>query len=220
MDREAAPPTAARRPIAARRLGISRAAAGRLARAGVSANAISLAGMAAGLAAGAALALTATVESPAAPWLAAALLVQARLAANMLDGMVALATGTASALGELMNEMPDRVSDSAVLIGLGYAAGGDVVLGYAAALAALATAYVRVAAAASGAPADFRGPMAKQHRMAVVTLVALWGTLASLAGWPLAEAPAAALALIVAGSLVTAARRAMRAGQALRGRRP
>lgn len=219
MDRATAPPTAARRPIAARRLGVSRAAAHWLARRGVSANAISLAGMGAGLAAGAALALTAGADRPAGWWLAAALLVQLRLAANMLDGMVALETGTASALGELMNEMPDRVSDSAVLIGLGYAAGGDAVLGWAAALAAMATAYVRVAAVAAGAPADFGGPMAKQHRMFLVTLVALWGTLASVAGWRLGHAATTALTLIVSGSLVTAGLRAYRAGEALKDRR-
>jgi phosphatidylglycerophosphate synthase len=217
VDRETAPPTAARRPIAARRLGISRAAAGWLGRRGVSANAVSLAGMVAGLAAGAALALTARSETPAGWWLAAALLVQARLVANMLDGMVALETGTASALGELMNEMPDRVSDSAVLIGLGYAAGGDALLGWAAALAAMAMAYVRAAAIAAGAPADFGGPMAKQHRM---FLVALWGALAALADWPLGPLPEAALAPIVAGAVATAGARAYRAGRALRERRP
>lgn len=222
MDPEVDPPTAARRPIAARRLGVSRLAARWLVERGVSANAISLAGMIAGLAAGAALALTAEVESPAGWWLAAAFLVQARLVANMLDGMVALETGTASALGELMNEVPDRVSDSAILIGLGYAAGGDVVLGYAAALAAMATAYVRMTALATGAPADFRGPMAKQHRMFVVTLVGLHGAVAGLVDWPGPDGalpvPAAALLLVVAGSLVTAARRLIRAARSVRGR--
>ena len=34
-----------------------------------------------------------------------------RLWLNMLDGMVALASGKASLRGELLNELPDRISD-------------------------------------------------------------------------------------------------------------
>ena len=93
--------------------------------------------------------------------------------ANLLDGMVAIGRGVASPVGELFNEVPDRVSDTAVLVGLGVAA-GSVWLGLAAALAAMATAYVRTTARAAGAPSDFGGPMAKQHRMALVTALALW----------------------------------------------
>ena len=37
-----------------------------------------------------------------------------RLWCNMLDGMVALAAGAASRRGELVNELPDRVSDAAI----------------------------------------------------------------------------------------------------------
>ena len=48
---------------------------------------------------------------------------QLRLTANMLDGMVALASGRASKVGELYNEVPDRVSDAAVFIGAGLAWG-------------------------------------------------------------------------------------------------
>jgi phosphatidylglycerophosphate synthase len=39
----------------------------------------------------------------------------------MLDGMVALASCRDSKVGELYNEVPDRVSDAAVFIGVGYA---------------------------------------------------------------------------------------------------
>jgi hypothetical protein len=86
-----------RRPIAARRWRVSNAAAAFLARRGVSANAISVAGMGFAIAAGLLLAMTSWMPPVARLlWLFAAIGIQARLIANMLDGMVALATGTAS----------------------------------------------------------------------------------------------------------------------------
>lgn len=195
-----------RRPIAARNLALTGAVAGWLVRRGASADAISVAGMLAGLLAGLCLAGTGWWPGVATPlWLLGALLVQLRLLANLLDGMVAIGRGIASPAGEMFNEVPDRVSDTAVLIGLGIAAGDALTLGLGAALAAMATAYVRAVGKAAGAPSDFRGPMAKQHRMALVTLVAVL-----CAAWPSGFTdilPRAALWLILALSLVTAARR-------------
>lgn len=69
---------------------------------------------------GLALGLTSVQYSPLF-WLIAALGAQLRLTANMLDGMVALASRRDSKVGELYNEIPDRVSDAAVSIGAGYA---------------------------------------------------------------------------------------------------
>src|SRR5262249_23536590 len=141
-----------------------------LARRGVRANAISVAGMAAGVLAGVALALTSRVTLPALAWLTAAALGPAPPLADLLDGMVAIGSGRASRVGELFNEVPDRVSDAATLVGLGHAAGGLPWLGDLAAILALFVAYVRAAAKVAGAPHDYCGPMAKQHRMFVVTL--------------------------------------------------
>jgi phosphatidylglycerophosphate synthase len=207
--------SADRRPIAARNLSIMQGAAAWLAVRGASADAISLAGMAAGLLAGLCLAGTAGWPAAAAPlWLLAAALIQLRLLANLLDGMVAIGRGIASPAGELFNEVPDRVSDTAVLLGLGVAA-GNVALGLAAALAAMATAYVRAVGKAAGAPSDFRGPMAKQHRMALVTALAVWCALVPVA-WS-APLPVPALWLILLLSLVTAWRRLSGAWRVLRG---
>ena len=212
-----ADPEASRRPIAARGLAVSHVAASWLVRRGAPPNVISFAGMVAGLAAGAAFAVTpeASPGVARALWLIGALLVQLRLIANLLDGMVAIGRGVASPVGELWNEVPDRVSDTAVLVSVGLAA-GDLALGLAAALAALATAYVRTAVRAAGAPADFGGPMAKQHRMAVVTALALWQGLVPDA-WGVGGAPSRwALAAITVLSLLTAARRLARAARSLR----
>lgn len=212
-----------RRPLASRDTGWARAASAWLAARGANANAISIAGMLAALACGAAFAATAHVDSlPArALFLLGALLTQCRLLANLLDGMVAVASGKASRLGELYNEVPDRISDAAILIGLGYSFGGDVALGYLAALAAVFTAYVRAQGAVVGATQDFRGPMAKPQRMFVVTVAALAVALAPAAwqpAWLGRGIAAAALAIIFVGSLVTALRRLLRIAAALQSR--
>lgn len=202
-----------RRPLASRSIPFFQVLARTLAHSGVSPNAISLAGMGFGIASGAALLCT---DRGRWAWLVAAALVQLRLICNMLDGMVAVEGGKVSSVGELYNEIPDRISDSATLIGLGYAAGGQVALGYAAALAAMLTAYIRAVGKGAGAPQDFSGPMAKPHRMFLATVLALFEGLAPAAWRPPWPLPAAMLAIILAGSLVTALRRAVRIGRSLR----
>ena len=214
-------PSGDRRPIAARNLRSSVAIAHWLAGRGVSPNAISVAGLFAGAAAGIAFACAPAVPDWARVlWVAGALCVQLRLAANMFDGMVAIARGVASPVGELYNEIPDRLSDSAVLIGLGVAA-GDWALGALAALTSMATAYVRAVGKAAGAPSDFGGPMAKQQRMFLVTIAALWLGVAPGAVrqmLPPAELLRALLLLIIVGSGLTAGRRLRHVASALRDR--
>jgi len=73
--------------------------------------------------------------------------------------------GISSPTGPLWNEMPDRAADVSILVGVGYASTGNPTLGWLAAVVAVATAYVRAEARASGRPNDFCGPMAKPHRM-------------------------------------------------------
>jgi phosphatidylglycerophosphate synthase len=207
-----------RRPIAARNLALTGRVAEWLVRRRASPDGISLAGMAAGLGAG--LCFAATWWWPEGArffWLLGAALVQMRLLANLFDGMVAIGRGIASPLGELYNEVPDRVSDTAVLLGLGFAAGGDWGLGLAAALAAMATAYIRAVGKAAGAPSDFSGPMAKQQRMALATALGLWCGIVplswqALAGWPLA---AWVLAIITLLAAFTAWRRLSHVARAL-----
>jgi phosphatidylglycerophosphate synthase len=139
----------------------------------------------------------------------------------MLDGMVAVARRIASRHGELYNEVPDRLSDVAVLVGLGYGDGGDPALGYAAAIAALLTAYVRALGTSLGAPADFSGPMAKPHRMHLVAAVALACAAAAAGGWDYRDVagsfglPALVLAVIAAGAAATAIRRLARIARSL-----
>lgn len=210
--------TGDRRPIAARTTPPAIWLAERLARAKASPNAISVAGMVCALLAGLAFAVVGVLPGPAWPlWLLGAILVPARLLANMLDGMVAVERGVASPVGELFNEVPDRVSDVAVLLGLSLGAGAGWGLGLAAGLAAMATAYVRAVGRAAGAKSDFSGPMAKQQRMAVATALAVWCAVAP-AGWGAGSAlPAVVLAAVTALSVLTAARRLWHIAGALRG---
>jgi phosphatidylglycerophosphate synthase len=208
-----------RRPIKAREFGVSQAFAHWLAVHGAGANAISMIGLAAALCAGAAFGM-ATDDSPWL-WLMGAALVETRLLCNMFDGMVAIERGTASRLGEIFNEVPDRIADIAVLVGLGHAPGSDASLGYMAALAAVLTAYVRAFGTSIGQPADFGGPMAKPHRMQAVALIAIVIAVAGPAALPAhgilwgLGLPAWGLAIIAAGSGVTAGLRLARLMAAL-----
>jgi phosphatidylglycerophosphate synthase len=218
---ESAARTIDRRPIATRNRKWAQAATAWLASRNLSPNAISIAGMCACIAAGLALGLT-SVQYNRAFWLIAALGAQLRLTANMLDGMVALASGRASKLGELYNEVPDRVSDAAVFIGAGYAWGGNVALGYIATILAIFTAYVRAAGKIAGAANEFCGPMAKQHRMLVITIVCVYSAVVP-ESWQIFRfddvqigVMAIALGLIIAGCVITVARRLKRIAHVLR----
>ena len=140
---------------------------------------------------------------------AAAALVQLRLLSNLMDGMVAIEGGRQSPTGSLFNEIPDRLADAVLLVGAGYAvtwiSWGDA-LGWAAATGAVLTAYVRLLGGSLGVTQHFCGPMAKPHRMAVLTAACLLSMVEVAYGYE-GRVLAVALGLIVAGSLVTFARR-------------
>lgn len=144
--------------------------------------------------------------------LAAAAGIQLRLLCNLLDGMLAVEGGFKSNAGEIYNELPDRIADVLILVGAGYSlrdVAYGVPLGWAAAVTAVFTAYVRLLGGSLGVTQHFIGPMAKQHRMFTLTLATLLA-----AGETLLEARPLAirigLAVIVAGSILTAARRTRR----------
>ena len=161
-----------RRPIEARSANWAQKSAQFLANTNISPNQISIASMFFS-AIGAYLLML--YPNPAG-FVGCALAIQARLACNLLDGMVAVEGGKKSPLGQIYNEFPDRIADSLLIAALGYCIGMPV-LGWFGALAAALTAYVRVFGGSLGLPQDFRGPMAKQHRMAVITVACLLGAL-------------------------------------------
>lgn len=198
-----------RRPIKSRDSRWARQVAEWLIRVGASPNGISVFGMLAASAAGIAFAATSHAEGMGQRvlWLVGAALCQVRLLCNLFDGMVAVGRQVASRTGELYNEVPDRVSDAAIFIGLGYAAGSAPTWGLLAALSAVFVAYVRAMARSIGAPNDFCGPMAKPQRMAIVTLLGVWLAFAPLA-WRLPwNEVRIALAIVCLGCAATALRR-------------
>ena len=102
-----------------------------------------------------------------------------RLWCNMLDGMVALASRKASWRGEILNDLPDRISDVLIFVGLAHSGWMTPVLAYWAAMFVLVTAYVGVLGQAVGAQREFGGLMSKPWRMVTVHIGA-WATAACL----------------------------------------
>jgi phosphatidylglycerophosphate synthase len=111
------------------------------------------------------------------PWLllVAPLFCYLRLWFNMLDGMVALASGKASWRGEILNDLPDRISDVLIFAGAAHSAWMNPFLGYWAAIFALLTAYVGMFGQAVGVQREFSGVMSKPWRM-VALHIGAWIT--------------------------------------------
>jgi len=135
--------------------------------------------------------------------------IQLRLLCNMLDGMLAVEGGLQTRSGTIFNELPDRLSDAAILVTAGYAV-MDLPwapeLGWGAALLAVLTAYVRTLGRSAGAREDFSGPMAKQQRMMTLTAACLLGAILAGTGWS-ERVILLALTVIAAGCAVTIVRR-------------
>ncbi len=216
------PDPSARRPLKSRDIVLFQKLAAGLAHAGVSPNAISGASIVFGCLAGLALAATAHCADwqLRVCWLVAAVSIQGRLLANMLDGMVAVEGGKGGPTGDLWNEAPDRVSDVATLIGAGYAAGGDPLLGFGAAIMAVFVAYTRALGASVGAGQIFLGPQAKPHRMALLTITcivtAALPTFPAVTGTPPSPLITIALWIVILGGAITAWRRLSRISSYLR----
>ncbi|WP_372782347.1 CDP-alcohol phosphatidyltransferase family protein [Phenylobacterium sp.] len=211
-----------RRPIKSRASGWAQGSARVLAKAGASPNMISGASVAFAALGGALMAL-AGVSSPGArgaALIAAAACVQLRLVCNLLDGLVAVEFKRGSTSGPIWNELPDRFSDALFLAGAGACAYGSihpqigVSLGWIAAVLAVTTAYVRELGRGLGLPADFSGPMAKPQRMATLTATCVIAAFEPLWGGR-GEIVLLGLAVIVAGTALTIARRTRTIARAL-----
>ena len=142
----------------------------------------------------------------------------------MLDGMVAVERGVASRTGELFNEIPDRVSDAATILGFGFVTGGSVALAGVASSLAVIVAYTRAMGVIVTGRNELCGPMAKQQRMFLLVFVALFFAVApvSLRTIPLGSigqvrVASITLAVICVGCVVTAWRRLARVRKALKG---
>ncbi|MDA1277164.1 MAG: CDP-alcohol phosphatidyltransferase family protein [Verrucomicrobia bacterium] len=203
-----------RRPIRTRDTRWAAAIARTLVQLGIRPNTISVTSALFSAGAGVCLWFAGDRSSAAMPWLllGSAVLMQLRLLCNLFDGMVAIEGGFKTKSGEMFNELPDRFADAFILIGAGYslrASGSMEWLGWLGAALAILTAYVRALGASAGASQHFCGPMAKQHRMAVMTLACL---ASAIVGWLHLSVPLIkwALVVIAAGCVITVFRRAHR----------
>lgn len=206
---------AGRRPLKVRGTRLANDIARWLSRKNITPNQISLFSVA--FAALAASCLAALPHGPSAgKWLLpllAAMCIQCRLLCNLFDGMVAVEEGKSTPAGELYNDLPDRIADPLILIAAGYAitvVGWAATAGWCAGLLAVMTAYVRTLSASIGAPVNFQGPMAKQHRMAIMTVACVLSAGEEIVWWQGYILPGALL-LIIAGCVITIYRRTMSA---------
>jgi phosphatidylglycerophosphate synthase len=169
-----------------------------LARRGVSPDAVTLAAIPVGVVAGALLLLSPGIPAVllAVPFLAAM-----RLVLNLLDGALARHTGRMHALGELYNELGDRLADIAFLAPVAFLPGADrttVLLGVAGALFA---SFAGIVPRAAGGERIYRGILSKPGRMILLSVFAL----AAFVLGPEAWGPFGPLLLV--GTILTAVER-------------
>ena len=165
-----------RRPIAGRFRRTARAATQLCVRLGIHPDAISYLSLVTALVAGVCF-----WKSGKLPWLllVAPLFCYLRLWFNMLDGMVAVAAAQASSRGEILNDLPDRISDVIIFAGVAHSGLSTPLFAYWAAIFALLTAYVGLFGQALGVQREFSGMMSKPWRM-VALHVGAWVSFVSL----------------------------------------
>lgn len=197
-----------RRPLASRNTGWARMLTLKLAATDITPNQISIASIGFAAVAGFGFYIGAQASGFAGVFalLAAAVCCQLRLICNLLDGMVAIEAGKSSPDGAYWNEAPDRISDILILVGLGMGVGLPG-LGWAAAAMAIGTAYVRELGRATDGVNDFSGPLAKPHRMAVLTIAAVLACFVPLWGGTALGLLIPTLWLVLIGSAATSVRR-------------
>ena len=211
-----------RRPARARENPWIKAAAARLVDRGLRPNQISLLSVVFSAVAAGSLLLAAASEYPwrTAQYFMSAACIPLRGLCNLCDGLMAVEGGLRTRAGAIYNDLPDRLSDSLLLVAAGYSITGvnwGRDLGWAAGLLSVLTAYVRVLGGSAGASQPFCGPMDKSSRMLVMAGACL--AAAGESAWvrePLAMIPA--LGLIATGCVVTVLRRTRRILLELEGR--
>src|SRR5689334_13999970 len=168
---------------------------GRLARAGVTPNAVTLAALIGSIIVGAAVS-----QAGKRSWLLLLLPIWlfARMALNAIDGMMARELNMASNLGAVLNELGDALSDLGLYLPLAFVderARWPVI---AFAIGAVLTEFCGVTARAIGASRRYDGPMGKSDRAFVVGALGLITFIAppALSAWPWLFAVAALLTLV------------------------
>lgn len=152
----------------------------RLVRAGVSADAVTLAALPV-----AALAALCLALSPAAPALLLAVPVLAglRILLNLLDGAVARRTASSHPRGELFNELGDRLADIAFLAPVAILPGASPTIVLLGVTIGVLASYVGITTRAAGGERIYRGILSKPGRMALLSVAALAWLVVGDAAW-------------------------------------
>jgi CDP-diacylglycerol--glycerol-3-phosphate 3-phosphatidyltransferase len=182
-----------------------RPACNTLARVGITANQVTLAALALSVATGIALLLL-HEERWVLLLVPAALLV--RMALNAIDGMLAREHHMQSALGGLLNELGDVISDIALYVPFGLVAGVSPVAVNAAVVLAVLSEMTGVVAVQIGASRRYDGPMGKSDRAFAFGLLAtVLGFGLEAGGWT--DACLVIIATLTAVTVVNRARAAL-----------
>jgi CDP-diacylglycerol--glycerol-3-phosphate 3-phosphatidyltransferase len=182
-----------------------RPACNTLARVGITANQVTLAALALSVATGIALLLL-REERWVLLLVPAALLV--RMALNAIDGMLAREHHMQSALGGLLNELGDVISDIALYVPFGLVAGVSPVAVNAAVVLAVLSEMTGVVAVQIGASRRYDGPMGKSDRAFAFGLLAtVLGFGLEAGGWT--DACLVIIATLTAVTVVNRARAAL-----------
>jgi CDP-diacylglycerol--glycerol-3-phosphate 3-phosphatidyltransferase len=179
--------------------------AGGLARAGITANQVTLAAAAGSLAVGVAIALLAPVRWP---FLLLPVWLFLRMALNALDGMLAREFGQKSALGAYLNELCDVVSDAALYLPLALLPPFTPAMAALVVFLAALSEFAGVLGVMAGASRRYDGPLGKSDRALVFGALGLWiGIGGALPAWLAWLLPA--VAVLIALNIVNRIRRGL-----------
>jgi phosphatidylglycerophosphate synthase len=115
--------------------------------------------------------------------LAIPLVALVRLVLNLLDGALARQTGRTHALGELYNEIGDRLADIAFLAPVAFLPGANQPLVLLGVLGAVLASFAGLAPRAAGGDRIYRGILSKPGRMALLSVFAVAALVAGPAAW-------------------------------------
>ena len=174
-----------------------------LARAGVTANQVTLAACAVSLAIAAFVAWRSDERWP---FLLVPLWMFLRMAFNAIDGMLAREFGQKSRLGAYLNELTDVISDSALYLPFALVAPFTIWWVGAVVLLAAVSEYAGVLGLMVGASRRYDGPMGKSDRAFVFSLLAI----AVALRWPLHDAILWGVTALVAVTIVNRIRGGLR----------
>jgi len=179
-----------------------------LARAGITANQVTLAACVVSLA----VAIFVASRSDARwPFLLVPLWMFLRMAFNAIDGMLAREFAQKSRLGAYLNELTDVVSDSALYLPFALIAPFSLWSVGAVVLLAAISEYAGVLGLMVGASRRYDGPMGKSDRAFVFGALGLWiAAVPSLPSWAAYLMPVIAIALVV--TIVNRVRRGLAEG--------